>query len=64
MILPTRLSTKLTFRSHCRIRDGGPPVREAAPDVRLGCGRCSGTILAKILFGQQVVGVMISQGSV
>src|ERR1700712_3139431 len=38
--LPTRLSTKVTFRSHCRTKEGGHVV---ALDLR-GCWRCSGQI--------------------
>lgn len=41
-ILPTRLSTKLCFRSACFTRDGGQPEREVALlEVRLGFWRSS-----------------------
>jgi hypothetical protein len=55
-ILPTRLSTKLTFRSHWRTKEGGHPVRAVAPTlVLLGCCRCSGaTSAGKLCFGQYV----------
>jgi hypothetical protein len=54
--LPTRLSTKLTFRSHCRTNGGGHPVRDVAPtEVLLGCCLSSGgggTSADNFCFGQ------------
>jgi hypothetical protein len=57
--LPTRLSTKVTFRSHCRTKEGGHPVRVLAPiEVLRGCCLCSegaGTSADVLCFGQYVV---------
>lgn len=59
LILPTRLSTKLTFRSHWRTRDGGHLVWDAPTLVLLGCCLCSGATSEGIFFGHIVV--MFSQ---
>jgi hypothetical protein len=60
LILPTRLSTKLTFRSHWRTRGGGHLGWAAPTLVLLGCCLCSGATSAGIFFGQKVV-VILSQ---
>ena len=60
LILPTRLSTKLTFRSHWRTREGGHLGWAAPTLVLLGCCLCSGATSAGIFFGQKVV-VILSQ---
>jgi hypothetical protein len=59
LILPTRLSTKLTFRSHWRTREGGHLVWDAPTLVLLGCRLCSGATSQGMFFGQSVV--MFSQ---
>lgn len=42
--LPTRLSTKLTLRSHWRTSGGGQPERVELAPVRRGCRRgCAGS---------------------
>jgi hypothetical protein len=54
--LPTRLSTKLTLRSHCRTNVGGHPVRVVDPTLVLrGCCRCAGaTSTCTLCLGQYV----------
>jgi hypothetical protein len=52
----TRLSTKLTLRSHCRTNVGGHPVRVVDPTLVLrGCCRCAGaTSTCTLCLGQYV----------
>jgi len=63
LILPTRLSTKLTFRSHWRTREGGHLVWDAPTLVLLGCCLCSEATSEDIFFGHIVLlfSVLFSQ---
>jgi transcription elongation factor Elf1 len=59
-ILPTRLSTKLTLRSHCRTNDGGHLGWDVPLLVRRGCWRCSGaTSTGNRCLGQYVATEML-----
>jgi hypothetical protein len=53
--LPTRLSTKLTLRSHWRTSWGGQPVRVELALDRRGCCRWGATSAGILSFGQHVV---------
>lgn len=61
-ILPTRLSTKLTFRSLWRTNDGGHRGSEVSALVRLGCCRCwvVVAVVADLCFLGQYVATDIS----